>query len=276
MTPYVFTYSTLDIVFPLSALPLGLSDARLTLGPTATLLLAGGPLALYSVFIFLVWPTLYAPARALRLASRAPAPEPRWALPHHAALFAYSALACACAAWHVAAVDGASLTRIACAPVPAWLRLVSITFTASKVWEWLDTAVHFARGQSRGEIGFLHLYHHATTLLLFLCVMNFPGAEKSGMLLNGFVHTLMYYHYAFRLPRWARPLITGAQIAQLAAVTALWAATPGLCGGAPAALARDAPATFATPFLLVPVYLAFFLEFFFRSYCARPAKKEKQ
>ena len=38
---------------------------------------------------------------------------------------------------------------------------------------------------------FLHMYHHATTFALFLLVMNFPGAEKCGMLLNGAVHFIM-------------------------------------------------------------------------------------
>ena len=43
----------------------------------------------------------------------------------------------------------------------------------------------------RRSLDFLHTYHHATTFCLFLAVMNFPGAEKCGMLLNGFVHLIM-------------------------------------------------------------------------------------
>ena len=246
--PYFFSYARFDFVLPLSVI--GLPDIRVAPPFPAAPLLAAGSVLLYAFLMFVRWPRAYARQRALRVA-KAAIPEPPWAFYHHAALFAYSAFACGAAALHVVAARELSLAAFACAPLPAWLRLVSITFTLSKLWEWLDTEVLFARGGSAKEVGFLHLYHHATTFLLFLVVQNFPGAEKSGMLLNGFVHTLMYAHYAWRLPRWARPIITAAQIVQLAAVTALWAATPTLCGGAPAAFARDNAAAFATPFVSV-------------------------
>ena len=247
MPPYFFSYSRLDFVVPLSAL--GLRDVHLFLPTPYAGALALGSVLLYAFLIFVYWPGAYASQRARRDAKQT-VDEPTWAFSHHVALFAYSAFACGAAALHVtAAGELASLNAFACAPLPDWLRLVSLTFTLSKVWEWGDTAVLFARGEGLAKIGFLHAYHHATTFLLFLAVQNFPGAEKSGMLLNGFVHTLMYAHYAWRFPKWARPIITGAQIVQLAAVTALWAATPALCGGEPAALARDNPVTFATPFV---------------------------
>ena len=306
--PYFFSYTRLDVVIPFSATGL-VPDAHVSLSFPWAAAIALGSVLLYAHLIFSRWPRMYARQREL-CAAKAAVPEPAWAFAHHAALFAYSAFACCAAALHVAAAGELSLAAFACTPLPAWLRLVSITFTLSKLWEWLDTAVLFARGGSVGSIGFLHCYHHATTFLLFLVIQNFPGAEKSGMLLNGFVHTLMYAHYAWRLPRWARPLITGAQIVQLAAVTALWAATPALCGGAPAAFARDNPASFLTPFVrrgqlvfrlalslsarapltspsptprpppfraqaLVPVYLLAFLEFFARAYCC-PPKKSKE
>jgi hypothetical protein len=35
---------------------------------------------------------------------------------------------------------------------------------------------------------------------------------------------VQYYHFAFRLPRWLRPAITGIQIVQLVTVRAPWAA----------------------------------------------------
>ena len=116
-------------------------------------------------------------------------------------------------------------TDYICTPVPPWLRAISITFTISKIWEWFDTAILISKGHSLSKIGFLHIYHHATTFLLFLCVMNLPGGEKSGMLFNGFVHTLMYYHFAFRLPKLLRPIITSLQIVQLMASTYIWHVT---------------------------------------------------
>jgi hypothetical protein len=245
MPPYFFSFTRFAFVLPLS--PLGFPDVPLTIPYPAAL--AFGSVALYCFMIAWHWPRTYATQRA-RKAAKEPVPEPSFAFSHHALLCFYSAFACGAAACHVlAAGELSSLSAFACAPPPPWLRLVSLTFTLSKLWEWLDTAVLFARGGTAGGIGFLHCYHHATTFLLFLVVMNFPGAEKSGMLLNGFVHTLMYAHYAWRLPKVLRPLITALQIVQLAAVTALWAATPGLCGGAPAAFAKANPLAFATPFV---------------------------
>lgn len=199
---------------------------------------------------------------------------------HHVALCLYSLAAFSATLYHIVSTgEAASLTAFACAPLPAWLRLVSLSFTLSKLWEWRDTLVMLERGDSLRKIGFLHLYHHATTFLLFIDVMNFAGAEKSGMLLNGFVHTLMYAHYAWRLPKALRPLITAAQLVQLAGVTWLWHATPALCPAYADFHVRH-PVEFAVPYALVPVYLAFFLHFFYVSYVrvdkrAGAARKEE-
>ena len=84
----------------------------------------------------------------------------------------------------------------------------------------------------------------------------------------------MYLHFAVRLPRWARPLITAAQIVQLAFVTGVWSLMGSLCGGVYATYATEHPAAFAVPYALVPVYLYFFLVFFWNSYCA-PARAPK-
>lgn len=157
----------------------------------------------------------------------------RYAKAHHAALCAYSAACFAAAlyelvrsgeaagfaAWLVSPTGSAAPPELYCTPMPAWLRIVSLSFIASKVWEWGDTLVLIASGKSLADIGVLHLYHHGTTVFLFLFVSSFPVTEKSGLLLNGAVHALMYYHFAFRLPRFMRPLITGAQIVQLVVVT---------------------------------------------------------
>lgn len=161
-----------------------------------------------------------------------------------------------------------------CIPIPPWLRFISITFTISKIWEWFDTAVLIAKGNSLSKIGFLHIYHHATTFLLFLCVMNFPGGEKSGLLMNGFVHTLMYYHFAFRLPKLLRPIITTLQIIQLCAVTYIWHVVPSICP-----TYHDFPRQnmkeFITPYALVPVYCLFFFKFFIEQYLFSSSKTSK-
>ena len=146
-------------------------------------------------------------------------------------------------------------------------------FILSKIWEWGDTAILRWKGLSLGKIGFLHIYHHATTFLLFLIITNFPGAEKCGMLLNGFVHTLMYYHYAYRLPKFLRPVITTFQILQLSTVTYLWRDIPKVCE-AYADFPRRHSAEFFIPYALVPVYILFFLKFFFEQYLLPSSKKK--
>ena len=100
---------------------------------------------------------------------------------------------------------------------------------------------------------FLHKYHHATTFWLFCLVINLPGPEKFGLLLNGGVHTLMYAHYWRPFPKPLVPLITALQIAQLTTVTYAWYASPRVC---PAASFADAPRAHRlevlTPYVMVP------------------------
>jgi hypothetical protein len=161
-----------------------------------------------------------------------------------------------------------------CVPIPSWLRVLSITFTISKIWEWFDTAILISKGHALSKIGFLHIYHHATTFLLFLCVMNFPSGEKNGLLLNGFVHTLMYYHFAFRLPKILRPVITALQIVQLISSTYMWHVTPGLCPQYKD-FRRENLIEFLIPYILVPVYCLLFFKFFIEQYLLSPSKTSK-
>ena len=193
---------------------------------------------------------------------------------HFALLFVYSGIAFSATLYHIIqAGEIYDFQAYFCNPVPAWLRFLSLTFIVSKMWEWGDTAIDIWRGKTVSKIGFLHCYHHATTFFLFLLVQNFPGTEKAGMLLNGFVHTLMYYHYAFRLPRAFRPFITAAQIVQLITVTYLWHVTPATCTQN-ATFPKDHYLEFLFPYLFVPVYCIFFVKFFVESYLFPQRKGE--
>ena len=135
-------------------------------------------------------------------------------------------------------------------------------------------AAHPEVARSRAQ--FLHLYHHATTFWLFCFVMNMPGPEKFGLLLNGGVHTLMYSHYWRAWPKALVPLITIAQIFQLGFVTYSWTISPGTCASAPFATApSELPLAFATPYAMVPVYLYFFLVFFAKRFLGIGGGKRK-
>lgn len=200
---------------------------------------------------------------------------------HYSLLFLYSTV-CFLAALYELVMSGEGLEyaqwlfssqtstlsspRFYCEPVPSWLRLISLSFIASKVWEWLDTLILIANGKTLNEIGFLHLYHHATTFFLFLFTTSFPVTEKAGMLLNGAVHALMYYHFAYRLPRFMRPILTGIQIVQLLTVTWFWIDCSNKCAGAKN-YREQYQIEFAIPFALVPVYILLFVKFFVEQYC---------
>ena len=194
---------------------------------------------------------------------------------HYTLLFFYSLFSFSSALFYILQTkEIVHWSNFLCIPIPSWLRVISITFTISKIWEWFDTAILISKGHSLSKIGFLHIYHHATTFLLFLCVMNFPGGEKSGMLLNGFVHTLMYYHFAFRLPRFLRPVITALQIIQLLTVTYIWRVVPNVCPEYQH-FPNENFLAYLVPYALVPVYLLFFFKFFIQQYLLVPAKKSK-
>lgn len=259
--------------FTRDALVADISGHHISLPHPVPLVLTTGSILLYCALIFYVWPTLYAD-RAAAKKNKVPVAAPL-AFVHHALLCVFSAVVAGATLWHIVSTGELhSFSDFACTTVPPWMRIMSALFTVSKLWEWCDTGVHFARdGLTVRQIGFLHLYHHATTFSLFLFVMNFPSTEKAGMLLNGAVHTIMYAHYAWRLPRWARPLITAAQIVQLVYVTWLWYITPQVCE----ALAYF-PATytleFIVPFLMVPVYTIFFLHFFWIKYVVGDKEKD--
>lgn len=231
---------------------LGGSDFVIDLQHPLPAILGFGPCAAYVALVAL-WPRKCGTAA-------------QYSVLHHAALFAYSFFVCAAVFYHLYITgEFSSLTRLSCEPIPGWLRLISLSFTVSKIWEWGDTLIMLENGQSLSKIGTLHLYHHCTTFLLFLVSPNFAGAEKTGLLLNGFVHTLMYAHFAWRLPRPLRPIITAAQIVQLALGTWMWHVAPSICP-AYASFPASYPIEFVIPYLLVPVYLAFFVKFFVESY----------
>lgn len=118
----------------------------------------------------------------------------RWRQAHNLSLFVYSAICCVGSFWYLIHDDGQLYDwhRLMCTPVEGTiLRPLSITFVLSKAWEWWDTAFLVWLGRSPPK--FLHLYHHATTFWLFCLTINMPSSEKFGLLLNGGVHTLMYW-----------------------------------------------------------------------------------
>jgi hypothetical protein len=229
-------------------------------------------ISLGSCFVYLFLVTTIFPLFTTRLS---PSFKHTFGQVHHTLLFLYSLFSFVAALYHLIITEEiTNWSELVCNPLPSWLRAVSITFTLSKIWEWIDTAILIWKGHTLKKIGFLHTYHHATTFLLLICVMNLPGPEKAGMLLNGFVHVLMYYHFAFRLPKFLRPIITALQILQLMALTYIWHIVPDVCPDY-RQFRREHLIEFLIPYALVPVYCLFFLKFFIEQYLRSPSEKVK-
>jgi len=193
----------------------------------------------------------------------------RWRQAHNLSLFVYSAICCVGSFWYLIHDDGQLYDwhRLMCTPVEGTiLRPLSITFVLSKAWEWWDTAFLVWLGRSPPK--FLHLYHHATTFWLFCLTINMPSSEKFGLLLNGGVHTLMYWHYWKPWSKRFVPMITVLQIVQLAFVTYAYTVNAAECG-ADSSYSRgrnEYPLEFWTAYGMVPVFLAFFIQFFIQRF----------
>jgi len=203
---------------------------------------------------------------------------------HNIFLFLFSFVCCGSTAYWmyingempVGTGAGKGLKPMVCQPIPLWMWYLNVAFTFSKVYEWVDTVFLVWTNPEKPRLLFLHVYHHATTFWLFLHVSCFASTIKMGLLLNGGVHTLMYAHYAWPFPKPLVPLITISQLAQLMFVTYVWSITPGTCGGRLAKYPEENPLDFVTPYCFVPVYIIFFLKFFFQRFLGFGGKKPRR
>ena len=69
-------------------------------------------------------------------------------------------------------------------------------FYISKVWDFWDT-IFIIMNKKWRQLSFLHVYHH-TTIFLFYWLnsnVNYDGDIFVTILLNGFIHTVMYTYY---------------------------------------------------------------------------------
>jgi hypothetical protein len=236
--PYVFTY-----------------DRFLGFGHPIPALVSAGSAVAYLILVYLVAPllrpTTSSATRVLEKLRKI----------HNIVLFLFSFVCFSSTLiYMIASGEIASLRRTLCDDPPRWMSLLNTAFTFSKIYEWGDT-LFLVWLSPRGANSFLHVYHHATTFWLFLLVSDLPGPLRMGLLLNGFVHTLMYAHYAWPFPKAVVPAITAAQIAQLATVTYLWTITPSTCERF-SSFPEDYWLEFLTPYSMVPVYLLFFVQYF--------------
>merc|ERR1712232_1242515 len=69
-------------------------------------------------------------------------------------------------------------------------------FYISKVWDFWDT-IFIVLGKKWRQLSFLHVYHHTTIFLFYWLNANvmYDGDVYLTILLNGFIHTVMYTYY---------------------------------------------------------------------------------
>jgi len=69
-------------------------------------------------------------------------------------------------------------------------------FYVSKIWDFWDT-IFIVIGKKWRQLSFLHVYHHTTIFLFYWLNINaqYDGDVYLTVLLNGFIHTVMYTYY---------------------------------------------------------------------------------
>mmetsp|Transcript_26485 Transcript_26485/g.56758 ORF Transcript_26485/g.56758 Transcript_26485/m.56758 type:complete len:270 (+) Transcript_26485:77-886(+) len=99
-------------------------------------------------------------------------------------------------------------------------------FYISKVWDFWDT-IFIVLGKKWRQLSFLHVYHHTTIFLFYWLNANifYDGDIYLTIVLNGFIHTVMYTYYFIcmhtkipetgkSLPIWWKSYLTLMQLAQ--------------------------------------------------------------
>mmetsp|Transcript_4318 Transcript_4318/g.6209 ORF Transcript_4318/g.6209 Transcript_4318/m.6209 type:complete len:278 (+) Transcript_4318:79-912(+) len=161
---------------------------------------------------------------------------------------------------------------------PAMANLLWL-FYVSKVWDFFDT-FFIVIGKKWRQLSFLHVYHH-TTIFLFYWLnsnMNYDGDIYLTVVLNGFIHTVMYTYYFIcmhtkdpktgkSLPIWWKSSLTMMQLVQF--VTMMTQGSYVLCVDCKETSGRVAAA------YLVYILSLFILfsQFFVASYVKKPKKK---
>merc|ERR1719491_1647128 len=104
-------------------------------------------------------------------------------------------------------------------------------FYASKIWDFWDT-IFIVLGKKWKQLSFLHVYHHSTIFHFYWInvKVNYDGDVFLTILLNGFIHTVMYTYYFIcmhtkvpetgkSLPIWWKSSLTSLQMIQFVTMT---------------------------------------------------------
>ena len=165
---------------------------------------------------------VYAVHRAKRSSPPTALPKPALAL-YNAAQVAVNAYV----AWEIASALGGRVWGIGIADTPRVRHGVFLHYLC-KYLDFADTLVIVLRKKA-AQLSFLHLYHHASIVLVWgWVVATWPsGADGGsacyayGAFVNAVVHVVMYAYYGctvveLRPPLWLKRSVTGVQLTQFA------------------------------------------------------------
>jgi hypothetical protein len=154
-------------------------------------------------------------------------------------------------------------------------------FYISKVWDFWDT-IFIVLGKKWRQLSFLHVYHHLTIFLFYWLNsrVNYDGDIYLTIVLNGFIHTVMYTYYFIcmhtkvpetgkSLPIWWKSSLTLMQLFQF--VTMMSQGGYLLATGC-SNISLRVVATYVT-YILTLFFL--FAQFFVASYMTKPKKGGK-
>jgi len=155
-------------------------------------------------------------------------------------------------------------------------------FYASKIWDFWDT-IFIVLGKKWNQLSFLHVYHHSTIFLFYWInvKVNYDGDVFLTILLNGFIHTVMYTYYFIcmhtkvpstgkSLPIWWKSSLTMLQMIQfmfmMSQASYLFITS---CPNAPAGVRN-------LYFVYIFTLLILFAQFYVKSYSKKPTSKKNK
>lgn len=145
-------------------------------------------------------------------------------------------------------------------------------FYISKVLDFVDT-VQIVIGKRWKQLSFLHVYHHFTIFLIYWLNLhtNYDGDIYLTIVLNGFIHSVMYTYYFVSLHTkeiWWKPFLTLCQMVQFTIMLVQGATILFKdCGRMP-------PRNLVTLyFYYIASLLALFANFFIQTYMGNKSKK---
>jgi elongation of very long chain fatty acids protein 4 len=153
-------------------------------------------------------------------------------------------------------------------------------FYISKIWDFWDT-IFIVIGKKWRQLSFLHVYHHITIFLFYWlnAHVNYDGDIYLTIVLNGFIHTVMYTYYFIcmhtkdpvtgkSLPIWWKSSLTMMQMIQF--VTMMSQGTY--------LIATQCPSTSLRVVFTYIVYIlslfVLFAQFFVQSYVKPKSKRD--